>query len=481
MTTTANTADVCIVGTGIAGLNAAFVASQYLGNNGHIVLVDRRAQPGGMWVDTYDYVRLHQPHAVFTAGNIEWTLGRERSYLATRPEVVDHFAHCLKVIKQGSHVDERWGREYVSHDAPNGSVQVTLRDAAGQTEVIHAKRLIKASGYNVGRNPSLPVTSTRVRSVSPDHWDPRGAEMAGSTAPVWIIGSGKTAMDTAHLLITEYPDREVNLVTGSGTYFANRDRFFPTGRRRWVGGSRPNHAFRKLALRFDGTNENVCRDWFCKHYGSVPTPSPHNYFFAILSEQETRTITDGLHAVVKDHFVDVIDRDDSPQLVLRSGEAKPIPEGSWIVNCTGYLMRSEQPYESYCSAGGDVLSIRETSPLFFSAFGGYYLAHLMFLGKLADVPLYEVDIPGIHGASRDVMPWVAMSLLMYNLGLIFDAVPMKVFQECGADFDRWYPLPRKLAGGLMFALTHKRDCAHYRHALDTVGERFGVRCGPIIH
>jgi cation diffusion facilitator CzcD-associated flavoprotein CzcO len=91
--------EVCIVGAGIAGLNALFVASQYLSRDQRVILVDRRERVGGMWVDTYPYVRLHQPHPMFTAGNIEWTLGRDRSYLATKGEVLDHFQHCLNVIK----------------------------------------------------------------------------------------------------------------------------------------------------------------------------------------------------------------------------------------------------------------------------------------------------------------------------------------------------------------------------------------------
>jgi cation diffusion facilitator CzcD-associated flavoprotein CzcO len=72
--------DVCIVGAGVAGLNALFVASQYLSRDQKIILVDRRERVGGMWVDTYPYVRLHQPHPMFTAGNIGWTLGQDRSY-----------------------------------------------------------------------------------------------------------------------------------------------------------------------------------------------------------------------------------------------------------------------------------------------------------------------------------------------------------------------------------------------------------------
>ena len=84
------TCDVCIAGAG--------VASQYLSRDQKVILVDSRERVGGMWVDTYPYVRLHQPHPMFTAGNIEWTLGRDRSYLATKDEVLDHFEHCLNVI-----------------------------------------------------------------------------------------------------------------------------------------------------------------------------------------------------------------------------------------------------------------------------------------------------------------------------------------------------------------------------------------------
>jgi hypothetical protein len=43
---------------------------------------------------------IDSSHPMFTAGNIEWTPGKHRSYLATKSEVLDHFEHCLRVIKQ---------------------------------------------------------------------------------------------------------------------------------------------------------------------------------------------------------------------------------------------------------------------------------------------------------------------------------------------------------------------------------------------
>jgi cation diffusion facilitator CzcD-associated flavoprotein CzcO len=64
--------DVCIVGAGLTGINALFVASRYLSRDQRVILIDRRERVGGMWVNTYSYVRLHQPHPMFTAGNIGW-------------------------------------------------------------------------------------------------------------------------------------------------------------------------------------------------------------------------------------------------------------------------------------------------------------------------------------------------------------------------------------------------------------------------
>src|ERR1043165_4551286 len=135
--------DVCIVGAGLCGMNALFVASTYLRPDQKIILIDRRPRVGGMWVDTYPYVRLHQPHPMFTAGNIKWTIGRERSYLATKSEVLDHFQHCLDVIKQQVSVEEFLGYELLSDEEVDGIVRITCRSADGKPLIVESKRLIK--------------------------------------------------------------------------------------------------------------------------------------------------------------------------------------------------------------------------------------------------------------------------------------------------------------------------------------------------
>ncbi|MGW5152564.1 NAD(P)-binding protein [Rhodococcus koreensis] len=472
--------DVCIVGAGITGLNALFVASRYLERDQKVILVDRRQRVGGMWVDTYPYVRLHQPHGLFTAGNIKWTLGQDRTYLATKDEVLGHFDHCLDIIKQRVRVEERFGWALESDDETDAMVRITCKSSDGRRLVVHAKQLIKAYGLRIVANDPLEISSTRVRSVSPDLCDMRGDDMRASDAPVWIIGGGKTAMDTAHTLVTEYPGREVNLVAGSGTYFNSRDRLFPAGARRWWGGTPVSGLAQEATRRFDGTNETDVGDWFRAGYGTWLTPATGNYLFGNLSEAENTTIAAGLNDITMDHLVDVVDRDGVTDLVLRSGSTKAVRPGSWIVNCTGYVLHNDHPYEPYASDKGAVLSIQPRSAtMHLTSLTGYFLPHLLFLGKIRNVPLYELDLQELRKKSKTVLPYAMLSLVEHNLSLIADSVPTKVFLDCGLDLDRWYPLPRRMVSTARFMLTHRREREHHRHTLDTLRERFNIRCGPL--
>ncbi|MGE2833952.1 FAD-dependent oxidoreductase [Mycobacterium sp. SMC-4] len=475
-----DTCDLLVVGAGLAGLNALFAASRYLGREQKVILVDRRARIGGMWVDTYPYVRLHQPHPMFTAGNIAWTLGRERSYLATKDEVLSHFDHCIAEIAKRVTVDERYGWDFESDEPVPGGVRVTCRTPHGQTRVIVARRLIKAYGSRVMPNPPLSLSSARVRSVSPDTCDVRVGDIAESAAPVYVIGGGKTAMDTAHTLITTHPGREVHLVAGSGTLFGSRDRFFPTGRRRWVGSTTLSSMAVDMCRRFDGTNEQQVADWFGVIYGTRVTPRTGNFLLGVLSEEENTVIRNGVADVVMDHLVDVVDHDGAPHIVLRSGARMPVADGSWMINCTGYLTVGDHPYEPYTSGDGTVLAVQSRSAtMHLMSYMGYFMTHMMFQGKLTGVPLYEFDLQEMIRRHRAVLPYAMFALAQYNLGLMADAMPAKVFRECGLDYDRWYPWPRRTAGAVRFMLTHRRERAHLRRTLDTVRERCDVRCGPL--
>ena len=115
-----------------------------------------------------------------------------------------------------------------------------------------------------------------------------------------------------------------------------------------------------------------------------------------------------------------------------------------------------------------------------SSFGGYYLAHLMMLGLLGELPLYELDGDALARQSREAWACAAVTMQLYNLSLIAENAPREVLSRNGLNFDLWYPLHRNIFGLLQFARASRREREHWRLTLDRVRERFDVRCGPIV-
>lgn len=412
--------EVCIVGAGIAGMNALVVASDYLPNSAKVLVADTRLRVGGMWIDTYDHVRLHQPHPIFTAGNIKWALDVEPSHLATKPEILDHFERCFAIAAKRVNVEGAFGWTYESHHEQRGLVEVTFAGPAGERRVVSAKRLIKAFGHHVTPNAPLALSSTSARSITPEMLGQHGATLASDDVPVWIVGGGKTALDAAQMLISEFPGREINMLAGPGTMFTRRETFFPAGAKRWWSGTPINTMVRQTARRFDGTNEDDVRDWFRATYGIGLTNAPRDFFGAYLSEAERDFIKAGLSSVENQYLVDAVDRDGKIELRLRSGETRVVPAGTWIVNCTGSLLRDLSPYEPYVSASGQTLSIqmRSSTTGVFSAFAGYFLTHLMFTDQLRDVPLYALDVEDLSIKARPLAIYASFSVSMHNLSLL---------------------------------------------------------------
>ncbi|HJQ07315.1 MAG TPA: FAD-dependent oxidoreductase [Nocardioides sp.] len=480
MTVPASSYDVVIVGAGICGLNAAFVAAERLGKRGRIALVDSRHRAGGMWNDAYDYVRLHQPHPLFTAGDIKWRWDKEPTHLASKPEVLDHLGYCLGEIEKRTHVEEYFGWSYDAHEESDGRVCTTIH-RGGERVVLESGRLVKALGFNVETNDPLQLTSAKVRSVSPDTCDVRAGEIAASDTPVWIVGGGKTAMDTAYALLTADPRREVSLLAGSGTWFVRRDALYHPDRP-LRGGVRPNAWGEELAMSYDGTNEaSVFSSMDGLRYIKV-TPAASNFMIGLLSDAEADRIRDGLTQNRNDHLEDVVDAADGPQLVLRCGERVAVPEGTWVVNCTGYLLRGGRPYEPFASASGRVLSIgQRSSVLTFTSYEGYLLTHLLMRGKLARLPLVEIDWTELRARYGSGTTPAAWTVLMHNFTILALALPPQVFLRMGVDADHWYPLIRRQIGLLRFLMTRRRQREHYARTIATVRERYDIRLGPLDH
>lgn len=473
--------DLCIVGAGMAGANAMYSASRYLPAGARVLLLDQHQRPGGMWNDVYPHVRLHQPHRMFTPGNLRWKLDKPPEHLATRDEVLTHLGHCFDTARKRLDIDVRWGWTFESHVEDAATVSITAADPDGATHTFTAERLIDARGYDFEVNTPLKVSSTQVRSIAPQHLADAGLLSDGDATAVWVIGGGKTAVDTANALLEAKPQRFVGMIAGTGTHFFNRDQLFPTGSSRWTSGTRFLAYITEIARHFDGTNTDAVTQW-TRTQGNISLvePAPHT-IYGFLSPAEAASVRAGLSELISDHVLDIVDDPFGPAMVLRSGKRQPIDAGSWVVNCSGHFAPRDTVHTPYISRTGRVLSINPTSMVLFplSTLSAYFLPHLFFLDRLVDAPLYELDFYGLRRAAPEALTAVAATLIMHNLSVMFDRVPVRVFQQNGLDLDRWYPAPRRLAGQIQFMRTRKRDQRHHQQALDTFSRATGVRCAPL--
>lgn len=472
---------LCVVGAGLAGMNALAVASRYLPTGTRVALVDARPRCGGMWTDTYDYVRLHQPHPMFTAGDIRWQTQAPPWHLASKPEVLAHFEHCLNELRRRLTIVELFNHAYEMHDEHADGVDVHLRDSAGDAVRVRTRHCIKAFGFRVPQNPPLALSSRRVHSFSPEDSALLDASAADAEKPVWIIGGGKTGMDTAQALLRQFPSRPVHLAVGRGTVFMNRDRSFPRGWSRWWRGQPSIATFTDLARRFDGDNEAEVFDYFKRTY-AVQVGERHAYYaLGLQSEDENEFLAQRLASVRNGYLQDAKDTDTGVALCFDDGQREHVPVGSTIVNCTGYVMREAHAYEPYVSDGGAVVSIQPSSAInILTSFGAYYLTHLLYLGRLRTLPLYALDHEAMAQRNKQGLMFACAAQLILNLYLLADALPVSAFKECGLDFNRWMPFPRRLLALMRVRRERATLEPHCRQALDRYRARFDVHGGVLV-
>ena len=477
------TADLCVVGAGIAGMNALYVATDYLPKGTRVVVIDRKPGPGGMWNSVYDYVRLHQPHPMFTTGDVKWQLGKPADYLATQGEVQAHLNHCMDIIRAHLDLVELYGHEFdtAEEQSENGAttVHITCHDAQGRTRTIAANRMINAAAFDIPVPEPLTLSSRAVTSITPQTLT---RDAFGSDAPAYIIGGGKTGMDTALALMTENPNRKIVLLNGQGTVFAKRDLFFPTTmKERWFGGQLLIQSFRDATMRFDGTNADEVYRYFTDSFCISPDGSGEQFFFGLLSEDEANRLNAGLSETIGDYLEDVIDTAEGPAMVLRKGGTRHMEPGAIVLNCTGHVLRHDQPEAQLLSDKGAILSINAREAIhFLTSVSGYFLTHLFLSDKLKEAPLYVLDLDTLRRKDRKVWQMSAATLSFMNAIVLIDTLPFKVMDRCGLDMDRWYPLWRRMGALIDIKRNRTRYLDHCRKVLDRIARDYDVRSGPML-
>jgi len=457
--------DLAIIGAGISGLNALYVAQQYLPEGARVALIDCNAECGGMWTNAYDYVRLHQPHAMFTVGDLAWRWRRPPGYLADRDEVCAHLRYCRDTSRAGIDLTEfyecratKWWEE-VTCDGPVAHVEIHDAKTDAPVSRISARHLIDSIGMDIPRPEPLTVSTDAVLSTTPDHL--RADIAANPGRSVYVVGGGKTAMDTVLEVLSRDPEARVSLIEGKGTVFALRDKFFPTGVAKGWRGAMVLPMFRRIAMEFDGENEEACYEKFRAKYSVSPGPAGQQYFFGILSESEAARVRDGLQSRIADYFEDVIDTPDGPVMTFRSGDSLAIEPGAIIVNCTGLVLRQDQPAKRLLSELETILTISTRCAVHFQTHvSAYFLTHLLYLGKLRSAPLLVLDVDDLLSKGRKLWQMTVIAHAFRNSVALLDILPFKVMDRCGLDLDRWHALPRRAIEMLRVRANGKRYIAH---------------------
>ena len=181
-----------------------------------VVVVDKRAKPGGHWNDAYPFVRLHQPDATY--GVNSRTLGQGGADLASKYQILAYYEQVMDCLVATGRVFYYPQCEHVG----DGKF-VSLLEPERKYEVKVKKKTVDATRLTT----SVPATTPPQYEVeSGVHIVPING-LADIKKP-WdnyvVIGAGKTGLDALLYLLDQNvdPDKIIWIVSNDCWYF-NRD------------------------------------------------------------------------------------------------------------------------------------------------------------------------------------------------------------------------------------------------------------------
>lgn len=219
--------DYLVIGAGASGM--AFVDALIEAADVDVVLVDRRHQPGGHWLDAYPFVRLHQPSAYYGVNSSplgsdrRMTTGPEVGWYerASGPELCDYYRRVLdeRLLPSGQ-VRYFGPTEYAGED-PDGHLLVS-RLSGRPTRVVVRRAIVDAT-YVESTIPSRHVRSFAVDDgvtiVSPNQL----VDVVDGSKGFTVLGGGKTAMDTCGWLLERGVDPdEISWIRPRDGWFVSR-------------------------------------------------------------------------------------------------------------------------------------------------------------------------------------------------------------------------------------------------------------------
>ena len=196
--------DYLVVGAGASGM--AFADTLVAHTDADVVLVDRRHQPGGHWLDAYPFVRLHQPSAYYGVESL--SLGDDRVdehgpnagfyERATGIEICDYYSRVLAENLLPTGRVRFFG---MSEHRRIGDAHLVVSLLDGSKTVVKPRRKIVDATYVQSEIPSRHVPGFMIEEgvalVPPNDL----VDLAEPADRFTVIGAGKTAIDTCVWLL----------------------------------------------------------------------------------------------------------------------------------------------------------------------------------------------------------------------------------------------------------------------------------------
>jgi hypothetical protein len=361
-------ADYVIIGAGAVAM--AFADTLLSETDADLIIVDRRAKPGGHWNDAYPFIRLHSPSAYYGVNSRrlggdqidETGLNQGLQELATGAETCAYFDRLMhqRFLPSGR---VQW---LPLCDFSQDSV-VTSRLNGAKTKVRARKKIVDATFADTrtpATHPPAYLVVPGVRCITPTAL----ASFSGDAAGFTIIGAGKTAMDTALFLLEHGIDPEaITWVRPRDAWLQNRarlqvsDAFFAAT----VGGlaadmeaARDATSIGDLFSRLEAAGQLLRID---------PTVTPEMYRCAICTEAEVEAMRQ-IKTVVRLGRVTALEPE---RIVLERGTAPTSPRHVHI-DCSADGIPSKQPVPIFQTGLIVPQYVRRCSP----TFSGALVAHL---------------------------------------------------------------------------------------------------------
>lgn len=198
--------DYLVIGAGATG--TAFTDTLLSHSDENVVLVDKRHQPGGHWVDAYPFVQLHQPSAYYGVSSLPLGLDRidetginagfyER---ATAAELVDYYDRVLRdVLLPTGRVQFLGSSTYLGMEDDS---HIVRSNVSGLDHKIRVRRALVDATIT---ESLIPATHERQFDVDEgiDIVTPNQLVNVVGASGYTVIGAGKTSMDVCFWLIEQ--------------------------------------------------------------------------------------------------------------------------------------------------------------------------------------------------------------------------------------------------------------------------------------